>query len=117
MVVNHEIIQAINILGRFCGKRDIKALTSLELEKSFEIPQVDIMVLFGGSVSAGGNIFANAIESNCRRYVIVSERGIQRKSYVGNWKKRCPLCRQKDCQRRSYLIVIYKTYMGKRQTG
>ena len=35
----------INILGQFCGKRDIEDLTAKQLEQAYQIPQADVMVL------------------------------------------------------------------------
>ena len=32
-----EIAEYINILGKFCGKRDIQELTTLELKKKYNI--------------------------------------------------------------------------------
>lgn len=64
--------QNINILGKFCGKRDVERLTSEQLQKKYGIAQADIMVLFGGSILAGGDILAEAIkEKIAKRYVIV----------------------------------------------
>ena len=57
-----NIAKNINILGNFCGKRDISALTSEQLENVYGIPQVDVMVLFGGSILAGGDVLADAIK-------------------------------------------------------
>ena len=42
--------QNINILGKFCGKRDVERLTSEQLQKKYGIAQADVMVLFGGSI-------------------------------------------------------------------
>lgn len=64
--------QNINILGKFCGKRDVERLTSEQLQKKYGIAQADVMVLFGGSILAGGDILAEAIkEKIAKRYVIV----------------------------------------------
>lgn len=57
-----NIAKNINILGNFCGKRDISVLTSEQLENVYGIPQVDVMVLFGGSILAGGDVLADAIK-------------------------------------------------------
>lgn len=40
----------INILGMFCGVRDIPELTQECMQKEYGITQADIMVLFGGSI-------------------------------------------------------------------
>ena len=54
--MNEKIAEAINILGFFCGKRDITELSTKCLKDKYGIEQVDVMVLFGGSILCGGNI-------------------------------------------------------------
>lgn len=66
----------INILGRFCGKRDVAELTPEQLQKRYGITQADVMVLFGGSILCGGDVLAQAIQQNiARKYVIVGGAG------------------------------------------
>lgn len=48
----------INTLGDFLGRRDVRQLTSDQLRQSFGIDQADVMVLFGGSIIAGGDVLA-----------------------------------------------------------
>ena len=45
--MNEKIAEAINILGFFCGKRDITELSTKCLKDKYGIEQVDVMVLFG----------------------------------------------------------------------
>ena len=74
--MKQRIADCINILGRFCGKRDIPHLTTEELERKYNISQVDIMVLFGGSIICGGDVLANAIKNNiAKKYIIVGGAG------------------------------------------
>lgn len=74
--MKERIAKNINILGEFCGKRDINALTSEELERKYGIRQVDVMVLFGGSIMCGGDVFAQAIKDNiAKKYIIVGGAG------------------------------------------
>lgn len=74
--MKERIAKNINILGKFCGKRDINELTSGELERKYGIRQVDVMVLFGGSILCGGDIFAQAIKDNiAKKYIIVGGAG------------------------------------------
>lgn len=71
-----NIAKNINILGNFCGKRDLSVLTSEQLENRYGIPQADVMVLFGGSILAGGDVFADAIRNKvAKKYVIVGGAG------------------------------------------
>ena len=57
--MNEKIAEAINILGFFCGKRDITELSTKCLKDKYGIEQVDVMVLFGGSILCGGDILAD----------------------------------------------------------
>lgn len=71
-----QIADYINILGKFCGKRDIPLLTKEELNKKYSIDQVDVMVLFGGSIMCGGDVLAEAIKNNlAKKYIIVGGAG------------------------------------------
>lgn len=66
----------INILGRFCGKRDVEELTTACLRERFSLDQADVMVLFGGSILAGGDILARAMKDGAaRKYIIVGGAG------------------------------------------
>lgn len=62
----------INILGQFCGKRDIEDLTAKQLEQAYQIPQADVMVLFGGSIICGGDVLAKAMKNKIAKKYIIS---------------------------------------------
>ena len=67
---------AINIIGNFLGIRDISALTQEALFNKYQIKQVDVLVLFGGSILEGGNVLAQAIrEKIAKKYIIVGGAG------------------------------------------
>lgn len=71
-----KIANAINILGNFCGVRDIDKLTQKNLKEKFNLEKMDVAVLFGGSIVAGGDIFAEAIKNNfAKKYIIVGGAG------------------------------------------
>ena len=71
-----RMAQCINILGAFCGRRDVKALTQSALREKYGFPQADLMVLFGGSILAGGEVLAQAMrEQAAKHYVIVGGEG------------------------------------------
>ena len=75
-MVKEELSNNINILGSFCGKRDLPELTQKALEDKYSLKQADVMVLFGGSILAGGNILAQAMFANIAKiYVIVGGAG------------------------------------------
>ena len=59
--MNDKTAEYINILGRFCGKRDVPALDHDSLSGRYQIEKADVMVLFGGSILAGGDVLARAI--------------------------------------------------------
>lgn len=70
--MNSTVAENINILGKFCGTRDIHELTQEKLLERYEIPQADVMVLFGGSILAGGDVLAEAIKNSiAKKYIIV----------------------------------------------
>lgn len=65
------IAENINILGNYCGKRDVEELTTENLQKKCHILQADVMVLFGGSILCGGDVLARAIEHRIAKYFII----------------------------------------------
>ena len=74
--MNEKIAEAINILGFFCGKRDITELSTKCLKDKYGIEQVDVMVLFGGSILCGGDILAQAMRNQiAKKYIIVGGAG------------------------------------------
>ncbi|WP_051204801.1 ElyC/SanA/YdcF family protein [Butyrivibrio sp. VCD2006] len=71
-----DIQTAINTLGRFCGKRDIRTLDRDQLYDTYGIYKADVMVLFGGSILAGGDVFAKAIKDElAETFIIVGGAG------------------------------------------
>ena len=74
--MNTVIAENINILGEFCGKRDIDELTGEKLFERYNLTRADVMVLFGGSILAGGDVLARAIkEGIAEKYIIVGGAG------------------------------------------
>ena len=71
-----NLAQSINILGRFCGRRDVEDLIRAHLLSGYGFEQADVMVLFGGSILSGGDVLARAMQNNvARKYVIVGGEG------------------------------------------
>ena len=71
-----KLADAINVLGRFCGKRDVQELTQERLQERYGFSQADVMVLFGGSIMRGGDVLAEAMKQNvAKTYVIVGGEG------------------------------------------
>ncbi|KFI53784.1 YdcF family protein [Bifidobacterium biavatii] len=66
----------INRLAAFCGPRDITRLNRPSLIKATGLERADVMVLFGGSIIAGGDVLAEGIRNNvARRTMIVGGAG------------------------------------------
>lgn len=71
-----RIEECINLLGAFCGMRDIPELTRQALQIGYGITQADVMVLFGGSILCGGDVLATAMQNNAaKKYIIVGGAG------------------------------------------
>ncbi|TQS45243.1 ElyC/SanA/YdcF family protein [Cryptosporangium phraense] len=61
----------LNTLVDFLARRDVEALTPEALGGP-----VDVLILFGGSILAGGDVFASAIEAGAaQRYLVVGGAG------------------------------------------
>lgn len=71
-----KVAENINTLANFLGTRDIDALNQEELFNRYGIHQVDVMVLFGGSILEGGDVLASGIKNFvAKKYVIVGGAG------------------------------------------
>lgn len=66
----------INTLARFCGPRDVPALTGDQLTQAIGAPRADVMALFGGSILHGGDVLAQAMKNGAAKtYMIVGGAG------------------------------------------
>ena len=66
----------INILGYFCGLRDVGRLSADALQRKYGFAQADVMVLFGGSIIEGGDVLAKAMQEKiAKKYIIVGGAG------------------------------------------
>ncbi len=78
-----NVVENINILAKFLGTRDIDALNQEELFKRYGIHQVDVMVLFGGSILEGGDVLASGIKNFvAKNILLLVEQDIQQIHYV-----------------------------------
>ena len=74
--MDSKVAKNINTLAKFLGTRDIDALNQEELFKRYGIHQVDVMVLFGGSILEGGNVLVSGIKNFvAKKYIIVGGAG------------------------------------------
>ena len=72
----NETAGYVNILGEFCGRRDVAALTSDKLTEKYGFNQADVMVLFGGSILYGGDVLAEAMRRRvAKKYIIAGGAG------------------------------------------
>lgn len=71
-----QTAKKINVLGEFLGKRDMDELSREKLKEKYGVDQADVMVLFGGSILAGGDVLAQAIKDKvAKKYIIVGGAG------------------------------------------
>lgn len=69
--MSQDIADAVNVLGAFCGQRDVQQLTHEHLEQAGYSKQADVLVLYGGSILCGVDVLAEAMRAGAaRRYVI-----------------------------------------------
>lgn len=72
MTIPHQI----NTLASFLGPRDVAELTPSAFQKTLGREQVDVCALFGGSIIAGVDVLADAIQHQvAKHYVIVGGYG------------------------------------------
>ena len=75
-MTTQTIANHINTIANFCAPRDIPELSQPAVQAAIGTPQVDVMVLFGGSILAGGDVLAEAIKNKiAHTYVIVGGAG------------------------------------------
>ena len=56
--MNTLIAKNLNILIDFLAKRDLTALAPDKLQAKYKINQADLLILFGGSIPEGADVFA-----------------------------------------------------------
>lgn len=66
-----KLADCVNILGGFCGKRDISELSSNCLQEKYEIIQADVLILFGGSIPCGADVAAHAMKEKAARQFMI----------------------------------------------
>ncbi|MCP1639327.1 YdcF family protein [Streptococcus gallinaceus] len=67
--MNH--VQALNQLASFLGRRDLPMLSTVQLQESYGLSQVDVFVLFGGSILAGVDVLAEAMSQQIAKHYII----------------------------------------------
>ncbi|MFC6171877.1 ElyC/SanA/YdcF family protein [Loigolactobacillus jiayinensis] len=66
-----KIATQINLLGQFCGRRDLTELSQAALRQQYGYNQADVFVLFGGSILAGVTTLATAIRQHVAKYYVI----------------------------------------------
>lgn len=66
-----QIADNLNILIDFLGKRDIDFLTKKSLIKKYGIEQVDLLILFGGSIAYGCEIAGKAFHDGLAKQLMI----------------------------------------------
>ena len=70
------VVENLNILEDFLAKRDLKELTQAALQEKYKIKQVDVLILFGGCIPEGCEVFYQAYRNNfAKHYMIVGGTG------------------------------------------
>lgn len=72
--MNTLIAKNLNILIDFLAKRDLTALTPDKLQAKYKINQADLLILFGGSIPEGADVFAKAHQQNIAKNYLFSRR-------------------------------------------
>ncbi len=109
-----QIAQSLNTLAAFCGVRDLPALTQSSLQASHGITQVDVMVLFGGSILAGGDVFAEAMQAQiAKKYIIVGGAGHTTQTLRDEMHARFPhVCMEADIPEAKLFDLYLKEQYG-----
>nr|WP_172689721.1 YdcF family protein [Enterococcus faecalis]ARO46232.1 hypothetical protein [Enterococcus faecalis] len=104
----NNVAEALNILGNFCGKRDIAELTSEQLQDKYGIKQADVLVLFGGSIIYGGDVLAEAMKNGvAKKYIIVGGVGHTTEALIKKFRKEMPQLDVDDLSE----AEIFKNYL------
>lgn len=97
-----KIVETVNILGEFCGVRDTENLAQLTAEK------FDIAVLFGGSILAGGDVFAEVIKNKlAKKNIIVGGAG----HTTGFLRKKMSAVLQKNFSEQATEAELFNRYL------
>lgn len=103
-----KIAYQMNILGHFCGCRTLESLAQTALIEKTGCKKVDVLVLFGGSILAGGDVFAQAmIEDVAHHYIIVGGYGHTSDCLFKQMAEEIPGILQPEIQSEAELFAKY----------
>lgn len=102
-----------NLLGEFCGPRDISELTPASLNSKYNINQADVFVLFGGSILYGVDVLAEAINNKiAKKYLIVGGFGHTTESLQKTVSNKYPDIKADDMQESEIFSALLKKRFG-----
>jgi hypothetical protein len=74
-MATEQTARSVNTLVRFCARRDVDALTR-DAVVAFTGGEADVAILFGGSILAGADVFAEAMRKRvASHYMVVGGEG------------------------------------------
>lgn len=114
-----EEVRCLNVIGDYVARRDVPALTRAALaEAGVSGGVADVAVLFGGSIVAGGDTFAEAMRAGvARTYVIVGGAGHTTATLRERMRELCPGARfADDAPRRTSSRPIFSSGTAFRRT-
>lgn len=104
-----EEARCLNVIGDYVARRDVPALTRAALaEAGVSGGVADVAVLFGGSIVAGGDTFAEAMRAGvARTYVIVGGAGHTTATLRERMRELCPGARFADDAPEADVFSVY----------
>ncbi len=67
-----EAAKDVNVLGEYLARRDVEALTGSALSSALDSGQVDLLILFGGSILCGIDRAARAYQAGLTKVLMVA---------------------------------------------
>ena len=102
-----RIASAINTLGAFLGMRDVPELSAGAISDLTGREHADVMVLFGGSILAGGDVLARAMRAGVAdKHIIVGGEGHTTPPCASASMRCIPTSTRRICPNRAYSAGI-----------
>lgn len=100
------IVKNLNMVADFLAKRDLTKLTRKNLQEKYGMKQVDLLVLFGGCILEGCEVFYRAYADNfAKNYMIAGGAGHTTKTLRCKMK---PFLAGYDVENRSEAEIMYE---------
>lgn len=102
----------MDTIARFVGVQDIEELTAAASERVLGIPQVDVLVLFGGAILAGADQFAQAMRNGvATTYVIDGGVGHTTLAFRQSVRNLCLVVEFSDSASEAEIFEAYLEYI------